>query len=99
MRKSFGGNTLEVRKVVDLFLASLPTQAKEKVKSVTLKDKWTSLMGEYISKRTTKIYTQGSTLFLGFDSPMLRQDMQYRASEIIAKVQKINKDVKRIFWY
>lgn len=98
MKRSFG-NTMQIGQAVGLLLKSLPGFAQQKVKTVTLKDKWSSLMGEFVAKRTANIYIKNSTLFLKFDSPALKHDLRYRETEIIEKVQRVEDSVKRIFWY
>lgn len=98
MKRSIG-NTIDISQAVGFFVKSLPVFAQQQVKAITLKDKWASLMGEFVARRTSKIYISGNTLFLKFDSQALKQDLRYRATEVLEKVQKVDSDVKRIFWY
>ncbi|WP_299460598.1 DciA family protein [uncultured Microscilla sp.] len=92
-------DTMNIKQAVAAMLQILPKQAKQKLNTEGLKGSWVSIVGEFAAKRTVKLDIKNSTLFLKFDSPALRENLSYRKTEILEKVQSVDKDVKRIFWY
>lgn len=74
------GNSL--KDVINDFLDA--KHIKGKMTEANIIAKWEILVGEMISKNTSKLYVHNNTLFLYIDSAALRQELHYSKAKIIS---------------
>ena len=90
---------IDMKQAVAALLQGLPKEGKQKLETENLKERWAGIMGDFVAKRTTRLYIKNNTLFLGFSSPALQENLSYQKTQMLEKVQKAEINVKRIFWY
>jgi len=101
MRRSIG-NTAHVGQLVkQLFKDN--TKAQDKLQVQGIKALWGKVVGERALGSTKKLYKKANTLFVKIESPVVKQNLLYRKSEIITKLNTLlgneESKIKNIFWY
>lgn len=77
-------NELKLKDAVDVFLKAY--RLKTKFDETAIKSSWEKLMGKTIAKYTNKIYVKDKRLYIMLDSSVLKEELTYHKSIIIAKV-------------
>jgi len=87
MGKRFGDHT-SLGDVIKDFIAS--NKLEKGLNKVSVEEAWYHLMGPAISKYTTRVVLEGSTLRIGLSSSVLREELSYGKEKII---QMINDEI------
>jgi predicted nucleic acid-binding Zn ribbon protein len=59
---------------------------KPKLNEAKLTERWESIVGKMVEKHTRNLYIKNNKLFVKLDSSVVRQEMMYARTSILAKV-------------
>lgn len=62
---------------------------EEKLVEVDAIEAWEQLVGPSISKHTRHVYVKNKTLIIKLDSAPLKQELSYKKSTIVEKINKL----------
>jgi flagellar motor protein MotB len=83
MRKS---NTRKISEIIDEFLQN--SGLKHKLNKSRAINHWEELMGKAVAKRTTSIYIKNKTLFVSFNSSVVKNEIMMMRQQIADALNK-----------
>ena len=83
MRKS---NTRKISEIIDEFLQN--SGLKHKLNKARVINYWEELMGKAVARRTTSIYIKNKTLFVSFNSSVVKNEIMMMRQQIVDALNK-----------
>jgi hypothetical protein len=77
-------NEQSLKEAIDQMLKSF--HLDDKMKELQVVSSWEKVMGKTVSNRTTKIFMNGSKLFIYLNSASLREELLHQREKIIARL-------------